>query len=354
MSEQENVKKQVQEYYGQTLQKSEDLQTNACCTGVTYPQHIKEVFPKIHDEVMSKYYGCGLTIPEQLENAHVLDLGSGSGRDCYLLSSLVGPKGRVYGVDMTDEQLAVANRHREYHRKQFGHQESNVQFIKGDIEKLDSLNLAPKSFDVVISNCVINLATDKEAVLKGVYDLLKVGGEMYFSDVYSDRRIPEELTKDPILYGECLSGALYWNDFLRLARKAGFTDPRLVEVEDITMNNPEVEKKVGDIKFYSATYRLFKLPQLETACEDYGQKVTYKGSLKEAPQTLAFDHRHTFEANKEKSVCGNTFNMLQDSRYAEHFDFSGNTQTHVGIFKECGTKSPLDSARKQKAKTSCC
>ena len=106
---------EVQNYYGKELQTSNDLKTNACCTIKIYPSKIKKALSNIHDEVLSKYYGCGLTIPKKLDGMRILDLGSGSGRDCYLAAQLVGEKGEVYGVDMTDEQLKVANDHIDYH-----------------------------------------------------------------------------------------------------------------------------------------------------------------------------------------------------------------------------------------------
>ena len=96
---------EIKEYYGKELSKSEDLKTNACCTMEEPAQHIKVALSNIHDEVMMKYYGCGLAIPSKLEGLRILDLGSGSGRDCYILSQLVGHSGEVIGVDMTDEQL---------------------------------------------------------------------------------------------------------------------------------------------------------------------------------------------------------------------------------------------------------
>ena len=221
--------KEVQEYYGQELESSADLKTNACCTIQAPPKHILDALTQIHDEVKDKYYVCGLTIPYELEGLRVLDLGSGSGRDCFIASKLVGQKGEIIGIDMTDEQLAVANKHIDYHTKEFGYKYSNVKFIKGNIDNLDQLDLEEGSFDLIISNCVINLALDKQKVLNDAFRLLKPGGEMYFSDVYSDRRISQKLQKDPVLWGECLSGALYWNDFLHYSKKAGFTDPRSVE-----------------------------------------------------------------------------------------------------------------------------
>ena len=108
---------QVQDYYGKTLQGSQDLQTNACCTDASLPEHLKPILSKIHDEVMMRYYGCGLIAPDQLRGMRILDLGSGSGRDVYALSALVGPDGFVVGVDMTDEQLAVADAHKDVVRE---------------------------------------------------------------------------------------------------------------------------------------------------------------------------------------------------------------------------------------------
>ncbi len=169
---------------------------------------------------------------------------------------------------MTDEQLATAQCHIDWHMRQFGFAKPNVKFLKGYIEKLGQLGLEPESFELIVSNCVINLSVDKPAVLSGAYDLLKPGGELYFADVYCDRRLPESVRGDPMLYGECLGGALYWNDFLPMARRAGFLDPRLVTSHPIEIKNEAMQRKLGQAKFFSATYRLFKLDGLEPACED--------------------------------------------------------------------------------------
>ena len=271
----------------------------------------------------------------------ILDLGSGSGRDCYIASKLVGEKGMVVGVDMTDEQLDVANKHVGFHAKKFGFKKSNVKFLKGNIEKLDELDLEEGTFDVIISNCVINLAVDKQKVLNDAFRLLKPGGEMYFSDVYSDRRISEELQKDPVLWGECLSGALYWNDFINFSKKAGFADPRVVESHGIGIENEEVEAMVGDIEFFSVTYRLFKLEGLESDCEDYGQSVRYKGTIERMSHSFDLDDHHHFPKGKMVTVCGNTYKMLNETRFADHFEFFGTWDTHYGIFEGCGGNMPF-------------
>lgn len=349
-----NIHIEVQDYYGKVLNKNSDLQTNACCTSDSVPDYLKPILAKIHPEVMEKYYGCGLVAPELLEGKKILDLGSGSGRDAYALAQLVGENGEVVGVDMTDEQLEIANKHIEYHKEKFGYKKSNVRFVKGYIEKLDELGFEENYFDIIISNCVINLSPDKPAVFNAAFKLLKPGGEMYFSDVYSERRIPEELIKDPVLYGECLSGALYWNDFLRVAKKAGFEDPRLVTHNHLTINNPAIEKKVGNYKFYSATYRLFKIAGLESACEDYGQAVIYKGTIPGHEFEFELDGHHLIEKGKVFLVCGNTYRMLNETRFKDHFEFIGNWDTHYGIFSDCGDGSPFTDGKEETAESSGC
>ncbi len=331
----DKIKDQVQEYYGKVLTHSNDLKTNACCTSDGPSKEIKNIISNIHEEVNSRYYGCGLILPPVLEGMRILDLGSGSGRDVYVLSKLVGKNGFVAGVDMTVEQLNIANSYVDYHTKKYGYEKPNVEFKKGYIEFLDELGFEENSFDIIVSNCVLNLSPDKEQVLNGVYKLLKPGGEFYFSDIYADRRMPKKLKDNPILYGECLSGALYTNDFIRLAKKVGFNDPRIFESSQITINNEELEKLCGDIKFESITYRLFKIEELEDLCEDYGQAVVYKGTIPDFPHAFDLDGHHHIEKGKFFPVCGNTYRMLNETRFAEHFDFYGSWETHFGIFPGC-------------------
>lgn len=330
----------VRDYYGRQLQNSGDLKTSACCDVAAMPEWLKPLLARIHPEVLSRYYGCGLVCPPLLAGCRVLDLGCGSGRDVYALAQMVGPSGSVVGVDMTDEQLAVARAHESHHAQVFGY--SNVQFLHGTIEHLDELGLEPQSFDVIVSNCVVNLSPDKDAVLAGVQRLLKTGGEFYFSDVYADRRVPAAVRNDPVLYGECLGGALYWNDFVRLAQRHGFADPRLVEDRPLEVTDPELARRIGNLRFFSATYRLFKLDALESACEDYGQAVIYQGSIAEHPGRFVLDKHHDIQAGKVFAVCGNTWRMLADTRFAPHFRFIGDFNTHYGIFEGCGSDLPFD------------
>lgn len=332
----------VKDYYGNQLKGSADLRTSACCDASQMPAWMKPLLARIHPDVMARYYGCGLVCPTLLDGLKILDLGCGSGRDVYALAQLAGETGRVVGVDMTEEQLAVAEAHREHHRQAFGFARDNVEFRLGYIERLDQLGFEDASFDVVVSNCVVNLSPDKEAVLRQVHRLLKPGGELYFSDIYADRRVPSELRNDPVLYGECLGGALYWNDFQHLARRSGFADPRLVEDRPIAITDPAMAARVGNLRFYSATYRLFKLDGLEPECEDYGQAVVYRGGIPGQEQRFVLDRHHAIEAGRVFPVCGNTWRMLADTRFASHFDFIGDFSRHYGIFAGCGGGLPFD------------
>ncbi|MAL01894.1 MAG: methyltransferase type 11 [Alcaligenaceae bacterium] len=343
----------VQDYYGKQLQSTADLKTTACCDAGAMPGWLKPLLGNIHPDVLSRYYGCGLVCPPSLEGCRILDLGCGSGRDVYALAQLVGPQGEVVGVDMTPEQLAVARASQAWHADTFGF--NNVRFLEGYIESLETLDLALESFDVIVSNCVVNLSPDKAAVLKGVHKLLKPGGEFYFSDVYANRRVPESVRADPELYGECLGGALYWNDFQNLSITNGFADPRLVEDRPLDITDPDLKARTQNVSFFSATYRLFKLNNLEPACEDYGQAVIYKGTIEQHPNAFILDKHHCIETGRVFPVCGNTWRMLHDTRFAAHFEFIGDFSKHFGIFEGCGTALPFDQAGTDTATaTPCC
>ena len=342
-NDKDSILQSTKDYYGSTLKGTKDLKTNCCQCSEKPPKYIREAMSLLHEDIVSHYYGCGLVIPDELEGLTCLDLGCGAGHDVYILSKLVGEKGKVYGVDMTKEQLDLAEKYKEHQAKVFGYSKSNVEFINGYIEKLTEI--PDNSIDLVVSNCVVNLSPNKKEVFSEAYRVLKPGGEMYFSDVYSDRRIPEKLLHDPVLHGECLSGALYWNDFLSLVKQVGFKSPRLVKDRVITIENEEIEKIIGFAKFNSATFRLFKIPDFDnTDGENYGLKVCYKGTIKTCPDEFILDKGHKYIKGKKYSVCGNTFRILKESRFNKHFDFEGNFDTHYGIMPNCGIKMPFSSS----------
>ncbi len=339
-------------YYGDVLAGSSDLRTDACCTPEPPPPAVRAALERVHPEVRARTYGCGLVTPDALDGLHVLDLGSGSGQDAFLLAQLVGAAGSVVGVDATDAQLAVARRHLDWHAERFGFR--NITFLDGDIEQLDALDLAPGSFDLVVSNCVINLVADKAAVFRAAHRLLKPGGELYFADVYADRRVPAALLADPVLHGECLAGALYWGDFARLAKEAGFADPRLVADRPLALRDAGIAAVLDGIAFFSATHRLFKLDGLEPQCEDYGQAVRYRGSVAGASAAFVLDKHHRIETGRMFPVCGNTWRMLADTRFAPHFEFHGDFSRHYGVFGGCGTAMPFGVGGAAEAAAGCC
>ncbi|MCU1276870.1 MAG: methyltransferase type 11, partial [bacterium] len=277
--------------------------------------------------------------------------GCGSGRDTFILSRLVGERGQVIGVDMTPEQLAVAENHLDHHRKQFGYARSNVRLVSGYIEDLESAGIASGSVDLVVSNCVVNLSPDKRRVFSEIFRVLKPGGELYFSDVFAGRRVPQPLREDPVLLGECLGGALYWEDFRRILAEVGCVDHRTVSKRRLTLDNPEIERKAGMIEFCSVTVRAFKL-DLEDRCEDYGQVATYLGTIAESPHRFTLDDHHVFQTGQPMLVCGNSAAMVHDTRYGRHFRVTGDRSTHFGLF-DCGPTA-ASAAADADGTASCC
>lgn len=322
----------LRDYYGKILQKTGDLKTSACCcVDESLPPAVKAALAEINDDVLARFYGCGSPLPPLLDGCTVLDLGCGAGRDAYLASRLVGPRGRVIGVDMTAEQLEVARRNLESQTRRFGYDRPNVEFRHGFIEDLRAIGVEDDSVDVVISNCVLNLSPDKPAVFSEIFRVLKPGGELYFADVFADRRVPERFQDDQVLHGECLAGAMYREDFRRLIRGLGCLDSRVLSSRRIALGSPEIEAMIGMIGFSSVTVRAFKL-ELEDICEDYGQVATYRGTIDDHPHFFDLDDHHRFFAGKPMLVCGNTAAMAQDTRYGTHFEVQGDRTVHYGAF----------------------
>ena len=344
-----DVRESVKDYYSEKIKKRSDLKTEACCTDEPLPPHISQIIPLIDEEITTKYYGCGVVIPYHIKGLKVLDVGCGTGRDCYIMSKLVGEDGSVYGIDMTESQLEIANRHINEHTERFGYRKPNLTFILDYMENIGR-HFEECSLDLVTSNCVINLAEDKAKILNEIYRVLKYGGEFYFSDVYADRRIPDHLRHDPVLYGECLGGALYYRDFERLARDTGFKDPRIVSKKILNIDNENIKRLTGDITFFSITYRLWKLEGLEDGCEDYGHTATYLGNLDESPSIFELDRNHVFRKGISERVCGNTALMLSQTRFREFFRITGDFTTHLGRF-DCGAEAEVVEAE---AGGSCC
>lgn len=325
-----DIRAMVREYYGETLGESEDLRTNACtCATTAPPKYVLDVFPSIDPDIIAHFYGCGSPLPPALEGATVLDLGCGTGRDVYIAAKLVGPEGRVIGVDMTPSQLEFARAHEKSQIEMLGLSESNVEFIESYIEDMSAI--PSESVDVVISNCVINLSPFKPQLFAEIFRVLKPGGELYFSDIFSDRRVPEGFYDDPILRGECLSGAMYVEDFRRMLANLGCAVCYDVAHEPLEVGDFQIATKLGSIGFASRTMRAIKCDQFEDREEDYQQTVTYLGTMPENKRYFDLDSEVRFIKDRPVAVSGNMATFLENSRYARHFKIMPR-RNHVGPF----------------------
>ncbi|MGN0038818.1 MAG: arsenosugar biosynthesis radical SAM (seleno)protein ArsS [Coriobacteriales bacterium] len=314
----EEIRAQVAQYYGSFLEGSDSLHTDACCCSETPPpKYVLDALALIEPEILERFYGCGSPIPPALEGATVLDLGCGTGRDVYIASKLVGQEGRVIGVDMTPQQLAFARKHEAAQMERFGYERSNVEFVESYIE--DMAAIPSESVDVVISNCVVNLSSFKEQLFKEVFRVLKPGGELFFSDIFSDRRVPEGFYDDPVLRGECLSGAMYIGDFKRILADNGVAVFYDVECDEVHIGDLRIATKLGCIGFYSHTVRAVKGLDLEPVEEDYGQTATYLGTMPENKRYFDLSSEVRLVKGKPVAVSGNVARLLQGSRYAPHF-----------------------------------
>lgn len=337
------TREQVKDYYSKmTVDNGGQMVTHTCsCSEDSIPKYIRSIIAEIPDEVTSRYYGCGSPLPLALDGCTVLDLGCGTGEDVFVASKLVGPSGKVIGIDMNSDQLAVAQKCKPEVVSKWGY--DNIEFIQGYIEDLSCI--PDESVDVVISNCVINLSPDKEQIFREIYRVLKVGGEFYFADIFADRRIPDALNHDLILTGECLGGALYIEDFRRMMRRAGWEDFRYMTSCAATIDNQEIEEKVGNIKFSSRTIRAIKLPDLqEDICEQYGQVATYRGGMPYSENYFDLDDHHRFFKDQPMLVCGNSCAYVQNTRFGKYFDIQGDRSQHFGPFEGCGNAPSVDGS----------
>lgn len=186
--------------------------------------------------------GCGnpVALAGIKEGETVLDLGSGGGIDVFLAARRVGPKGKVIGVDMTEEMINKA----KTVASKYGY--NNVEFRLGEIENLPVDN---ESVDIIVSNCVINLSPDKEMVFREAYRVLKHGGRMMISDLVTEGELPESLRKSFDAWADCVAGALEKNEYLRIIRKAGFKDVKIVSETPYTIDvGRELLGKISSIK----------------------------------------------------------------------------------------------------------
>ncbi len=326
----EAIREEVRRYYEEVLGASDDLSTDACaCATAAPPRYVLDALKNVEPEIVEHFYGCGSPLPPALEGATVLDLGCGTGRDVYIASQLVGPRGKVVGIDMSASQLDFARRHEASQMERFGYAASNVEFHRGFIE--DMHMLPDESVDVAISNCVVNLSPFKEQLFSEVFRVLKPGGELFFSDVFCDRRVPQGFYDDPILRGECLSGALYIGDFRRMLAECGVRAFYEVAKEELHIGDFRIATKLGFATFYSYTIRAVKSGAFEDAEEDYGQTATYLGTMPENPRYFDLSSEVRCIKGREVAVSGNMATLLSESRYAPHFRIT-RAGAHVGPY----------------------
>jgi ubiquinone/menaquinone biosynthesis C-methylase UbiE len=324
-----------QRYAAGAKQRAEKL----CCP-VDYEEGLLKVIPQ---EVIERDYGCGDPSRYLREGETVVDLGSGTGKICFIAAQIVGPNGKVIGVDMTDEMLEVARRNAPIVAERIGY--ANVEFRKGRIQDLaldlellgrqlqqnpitnaasflaaDELAeelrvkhplVAGDSVDVVVSNCVLNLVEpkSKRRLFEEIFRVLKKGGRAVISDIVSDEEVPEEMQNDPELWSGCISGALAEEGFLAAFEKAGFYGIQILE------RDSEPWRTVQGIEFRSVTIEAFKGKQGE--CFERNQAVIYRGPFKE----VLDDDNHRMERGKRYAVCDKTYSLYRKAPYREFFEF---------------------------------
>ncbi|KAJ2809054.1 hypothetical protein H4R20_000418 [Coemansia guatemalensis] len=324
----DDIHSSVKDYYGKVLTSSNDLKTSAC-SGVAAPHPIiRKAIAGVPDAVNSKFYGCGNPIPLGIKGKDLLDLGSGSGRDCYVASALVGPEGSVTGIDMTDEQLQVARDSIGEFEKTLGYA-PKLRFVTGYIEELQKAGVEPSTIDVCISNCVINLCPNKKLVFEGVHRALRTGGELYFSDMYADARLPESVRKNDVLVGEGIGGALYVKDFEQMTQDIGFAYPRVLAISPIAVKDKELQALVGDTRYYSITYRLFKTDEHEKAKEG-GFTATYLGTIEGHEDKYELDIDNVFVKGVSKPVSRSTAAILSSSWLSGFFAVDETSNSNSG------------------------
>lgn len=286
----------VREFYGHA---AEAPQAELCCPVRPDAEDLAHIPP----EVVERFYGCGspVSAAAPLPGETLVDLGSGAGIDCFIAARRVGSEGRVFGVDMTDQMLAVARESQPHVAAALGY--DNVEFRKGLLEQIPLENV---SANVITSNCVINLSPDKPAVLREIWRVLKDGGRAVVADIVADRDVPPRLRADGQLWGECISGALSEDAFLSAFERAGFYG--------VSILKKTFWREVEGTRFYSVTVRGFKFEK-KAGCRYVGQYAVYLGPMK----AVVDEEGHLFPRGMAVEVCTDTATKLSGLPYASTF-----------------------------------
>jgi len=269
-------------------------------------------------------------VPLGVDGLKILDLGSLSGKDCWVAHDMVGEKGNVVAICETDADLEknleiLGN-------KNSGKDFDNLQFTVGSAEDLDDCGLEMDSADIVIANGAFGRCENKDKVLQQCHNVLHVGGELHFADMFTDRRLHDEVYDSDLAPVQDLMGAVYIEDFKRAARNIGFIDPRVLESSIIDVTDYATREVVGNVNFFRIRWRLFKVPSLETLCEDYGQVATYNGGCPGYESGYPLDDHHFLETHKPMLVCGNSASMVEETWLKKYFTVTGNRNVHYGLF----------------------
>jgi len=316
---------------------AEAVQADLCCP-VDYDRELLALLPQ---EIIDKDYGCGDPSRYVQKGDVVLDLGSGSGKICYMAAQLVGNTGKVIGVDMNDDMLNLARKYQVEMAVKIG--SANVEFVKGQIQDLaldlaamnqhlaenpiataedvihlrawqeiqrkESPLIADNSVDLVVSNCVLNLVhdSDKAQLIQEIYRVVKPGGRVAISDIVSDELVPPHLKADAHLWSGCISGALQEHAFLQAFVDAGFVAVAYDKWES------QAWQVVEGIEFRSVTITAIK--PLSEPCLDKGHAVIYRGPFSKVYD----DEGHVFYRGQRMAVCERSCKLLTGGAYADHF-----------------------------------
>jgi len=307
----DTVRKLVNEFYATAAMQP---QKELCCPSSYNPADLSH----IPQEVLNISYGCGSPVTQAniKPGESVLDLGSGGGVDCFIAAKMAGEQGQVIGIDMTDEMLRNANASKEIVARNLGF--DNVWFMKGFLEEIP---LADECVDVVTSNCVINLSTQKEKVFQEIFRVLRNGGRFVISDIVSDKEVPLSMKQDKKLWGECISGAVTEKEFFHITKKLGFYGLEVV--------NRYRYKEVERVKFYSITARAYKYNKSKE-CVYSGQYAIYNGPL----SSVSDDDNHTYPVGIPIEICTDTAWKLSNPPYKGMFIISDMQNKDVKI--SCG------------------
>lgn len=325
---------EVVAYYAETAKAAtqDDGATHAC---VPIPREVQVALGEFPEGVRSQMRGCASPLPPMLEGCTVLDLGCGTGAAVFAAAKHVGEGGKVIGVDHLADRLEVARACQAQVAEVLGY--DNMSFVEGFAEDLAAAGIEDGSVDVAIANCTINHSPCKELILAEIWRVLKEGGELYLTTIFSDRRITAEQKVDPVLAGTCLAGAVYVEDFRRMMRHAGWEDFRYPASFKKRVDDPAKAEKLGNTAFFTRTVRAFKLPeQLEDLCEQYNQTATYLGTIPGMPDYFDLDDHHRFVKGEALDVCGNSCAMVENTRYGAAFSITGDRSVHCGPFPGCG------------------